>query len=484
MLDPKRDLFRWGPISACPLFMYYTIKPSFKPMKDLFGHCYPFSLVIFKNKKVTWLLDMEEFSKSSKEFVSSVIENDKSLSSYMTIWEEYTVELNNLLNTINQTKLEKLSKSELIKQFTQFSEVYYKWWTCTMSVELVTVTIEKNLSFELKKHYKDKDEREYNQDLAVLSSPIELTFYRQEQFDILQLLNTSGPIRKEGLQKHQEKYHWILNSYLEGKLLGVEYFEQELEKYEQNNTDSLNILADIKNYTDEIKRNKADILNKLDKDDKLKRLIELVEIFSIKQDQRKAINFRADHFLELFVRAFESKTIYNSSEIKLSLEEELITSEINLDSELLKNRSKCLVFSCTDTKIEEINGEEAEQINNTYEKPKDIEQSVLHGMLASSGNTHYFRGNARIIHTIDEIDKLSQGEILITTMTSPDFVVGMKRAGAIITDTGGMLCHAAIVSRELGKPCIVGTEVATKVIKDGDVVELHCARGTVKIIKS
>lgn len=94
-----------------------------------------------------------------------------------------------------------------------------------------------------------------------------------------------------------------------------------------------------------------------------------------------------------------------------------------------------------------------------------------------------FPGTAKIILTIDQITKLLDGEILVTTMTGPDFVIGMKRAGAIITDVGGILSHAAIVSRELGKPCIVGTKIATKVIYDGDVVELHCAKGTVKIIK-
>ena len=67
-------------------------------------------------------------------------------------------------------------------------------------------------------------------------------------------------------------------------------------------------------------------------------------------------------------------------------------------------------------------------------------------------------------------------------MTSPDFVIGMKKL-AQLSRTGGMLSHAAIVAREFKKPCIVGTEIATRVIHDGDIVELHCGKGTVKIIK-
>jgi len=59
----------------------------------------------------------------------------------------------------------------------------------------------------------------------------------------------------------------------------------------------------------------------------------------------------------------------------------------------------------------------------------------------------------------------------------------MKEAGAIITDEGGITCHAAIVSRELGIPCIIGTKIATKVLKDGDIVEVDAGKGVVKIIK-
>jgi pyruvate,water dikinase len=68
-------------------------------------------------------------------------------------------------------------------------------------------------------------------------------------------------------------------------------------------------------------------------------------------------------------------------------------------------------------------------------------------------------------------------------MTTPDFVPAMRKAVAIITDEGGITCHAAIVSRELGKPCIIGTKIATKALKDGDVVEVDADNGVVRIIK-
>jgi pyruvate,water dikinase len=67
-------------------------------------------------------------------------------------------------------------------------------------------------------------------------------------------------------------------------------------------------------------------------------------------------------------------------------------------------------------------------------------------------------------------------------MTSPDYVPAMKRAKAIITDEGGLLSHAAIMSREFGKPCIIGTKIATKILKDGMMVEVDADKGIVRII--
>ncbi|MFH1261525.1 MAG: phosphoenolpyruvate synthase [Candidatus Micrarchaeota archaeon] len=88
-------------------------------------------------------------------------------------------------------------------------------------------------------------------------------------------------------------------------------------------------------------------------------------------------------------------------------------------------------------------------------------------------------GNVRLIKSSKEIKELVRGEVLVTEMTTPDFVPAMKKASAIVTNTGGMTSHAAIVSRELGVPCIVGCENATTVLKDGMEVSVDGSHGIV-----
>jgi phosphohistidine swiveling domain-containing protein len=92
-------------------------------------------------------------------------------------------------------------------------------------------------------------------------------------------------------------------------------------------------------------------------------------------------------------------------------------------------------------------------------------------------------GIVRKIMGHKDIGKLKENEILVSPMTMPDFVPAIKKAKAIITDEGGITCHAAIVCREMGRPCIVGTKVATKLLNDGDFVEIDANKGIVKLLK-
>ncbi len=103
-------------------------------------------------------------------------------------------------------------------------------------------------------------------------------------------------------------------------------------------------------------------------------------------------------------------------------------------------------------------------------------EPILHGLAASPGVAS---GNARVLTSIAEAAKLADGDVLVAQMTAPDWVPLMRRASAIVTDRGGSTCHAAIVSRELGIPAVVGAEFATSKLRDGQVVTVDGGRGLV-----
>ncbi len=119
-----------------------------------------------------------------------------------------------------------------------------------------------------------------------------------------------------------------------------------------------------------------------------------------------------------------------------------------------------------------------EAIQNYYQRNSSQE---LKGMSAMKGKCS---GRVKIVLSPKiEGAKFEEGDILVTSMTKPEFAPLLQKAKAFITDQGGVACHAAIVARELGKPCIIGTKIATKVLKDGDLVEVDAERGVVTIIK-
>jgi len=135
-----------------------------------------------------------------------------------------------------------------------------------------------------------------------------------------------------------------------------------------------------------------------------------------------------------------------------------------------------LVFSADEKKIEAIKDKLRIQGGGSA----DQVSGLLKGINASLGRA---KGAAAVVLCADDLPKVKKGDVMITVTTHPDYVPAMNRACAIVTDEGGMTCHAAIVAREMKKPCIVGTKNATKVFKDRDVVEVDADKGIVRKVK-
>ena len=115
--------------------------------------------------------------------------------------------------------------------------------------------------------------------------------------------------------------------------------------------------------------------------------------------------------------------------------------------------------------------------NKKYRDKSKIEgKQILTGLAASPGVSS---GTVKIVRSLDDLSKIAKGDVLVTEMTNPDMVVAMQRANAIVTDEGGMTAHAAIISRELGIPCVVGTEMATKSLEDGQEITVDGFEGIV-----
>jgi len=159
----------------------------------------------------------------------------------------------------------------------------------------------------------------------------------------------------------------------------------------------------------------------------------------------------------------------------------LLKTKEQISKTEVRSRKNCIVIGHRvkgKWRVEIIKGRQAKLIISKLSLPQKVkEEEIIKGTPASPGKA---RGLVKVLKDASEVDKLSQGEILVTPMTTPDFIMAIHKAAAIVTDEGGVLCHAAIISREFGIPCIIGTRIATKVLKDGDYVEVDAGEGMVK----
>lgn len=163
----------------------------------------------------------------------------------------------------------------------------------------------------------------------------------------------------------------------------------------------------------------------------------------------------------------EIESLLNGKKLNVSLDDRKISYVY-----IMENGKRRMYFGA-------IAKQYTDEIDTALTKVKtDITE--LYGTPASPGIA---KGKVKIVLNPSESKKLLEGEILVCGMTSPDYVPAMRRAAAIVTDEGGLLSHAAIISREFSKPCVVGTKIATKVLKDGYLVEVDANKGIIKILQ-
>ncbi|PIQ77961.1 hypothetical protein COV82_02265 [Candidatus Peregrinibacteria bacterium CG11_big_fil_rev_8_21_14_0_20_46_8] len=143
----------------------------------------------------------------------------------------------------------------------------------------------------------------------------------------------------------------------------------------------------------------------------------------------------------------------------------------------VRERTKKCVYYAEAGKEAIFTGKRAEAIAKNILVSVDSTVTEIKGQTAQPGIA---RGIVKKIFRAKDMKKMNKGDILVSIATDTDVVPAMKKAAAIVTDQGGITAHAAIVSRELGIPCVIGTKIATQVLKDGDMVEVNATAGIIK----
>jgi phosphoenolpyruvate synthase/pyruvate phosphate dikinase len=308
------------------------------------------------------------------------------------------------------------------------------------------------------------------------------SFDKAQKRDILSYLVEYG--NSDQLTEHCQ---YFLTSYK--NVQPLEKVAEELEKtYGEFIKDPTKARSELNRMNDELNKKTSEFENwKSTLPTTLQKVSEFCQLVMQVRDQRKnhfskglTIAWRAAELL--FEKAGVDKKLIENI---LPLDELIKGSDhiANIKDELEKRENGYVVYVPYhgSKKISYDHLEENQNlINDYFNSHHDKEATEIKGQVGNKGKV---KGVVRIIRSQDQFDLFKDGEILVTGMTRPEYVPLMRIAKAIITDEGGITCHAAIVSRELNKPCVIGTKFATQIFKDGDEVEVDADSGIVKIIK-
>ncbi|PIN86574.1 hypothetical protein COV19_03560 [Candidatus Woesearchaeota archaeon CG10_big_fil_rev_8_21_14_0_10_44_13] len=152
------------------------------------------------------------------------------------------------------------------------------------------------------------------------------------------------------------------------------------------------------------------------------------------------------------------------------------------DMQKIQERKKGFVLWFKGKKLMCASGKDIDNIIKKLgiEIKKETKKDIIHGVIANKGKV---TGTAKIVKGNNDLGKIQKGDIIIGVTTHPNYIAAMDKAAAFVTDEGGLTSHAAIVAREMGKPCIIGTRIGTKSLKDGDIIEVDADNGMVRLVK-
>lgn len=315
----------------------------------------------------------------------------------------------------------------------------------------------------------------------ILSAPLHQSLWTKEKEDLIRIgLIRHQKERDRRLAMHTKQYAWLEYG-LQGKILDHGYFAAELQKVEQQG------LAKALRQIQQEPRILAQQQKRVIKEYKIhphhQRIFRIVQDSFYTRLLSKDSQFFGYYCIEPLLREVGRRGYLTLEQVRFlapSDYEHILLQGKDL-SRLAEERRKYSIHISDGAQTQFFIGDEARKMRKKMKffKAKEVHGNAeeLRGQPAYSGSV---TGRVKIVNTIPEMAKMHPGNILVSHMTNPGIVPAMKQAGAIVTDLGGITCHAAIVARELKKPCIIGTKVATKVLKDGDMVEVDADKGIVR----
>jgi len=401
----------------------------------------------------------DEFTELKKRMVDKAKEDDTFLDRYLA------KAVKDSKDFIEWSKNQK-DFPDLLKFYNEFTErtlkVMTHLWPALGPEEWILSEIEKGLA-----RYIDPKTNfdEFKSVLNLLTSSNDIS-------DIN--LRRIAMMKSKNLKKVHEKYAWLGDQSFSLVYESFDDFKKELSSIKNPKQESERIESDIK----QLKENQKKAIKKYKLDKKLLKFCEYAQNLPHIRLLRRDCLIESGYNLKRFFDKLKKELPLSNITLAYYWEIRDLLEGKKLDLNSIEKRKETYSFIVIGNYFYEYDPKTASEIKKKIESSLDLTGEIK-GQTACMGK---ITGKVRVLHSAKEINKVKKGDILVTSMTTPDYVPAMEKAAAFVTDEGGLSCHAAIVAREMKKPCVIGTKIATKVLKDDDLVEVDANKGTVKKI--
>lgn len=354
----------------------------------------------------------------------------------------------------------------------------------------------------LREEFPEKAFEEINRLFSLLSTPRIFGEVQQSEIEKLELVQTMGDEiltawfaasdpdvfldsidkkLKQSILSYVERFGWVTYNY-EGPTLTISYLRETCRHLSVARAHEE--LTSLLSMHEETLREQDHFFASQMLSERTRYVLGLAQTFMTLKEYRKSVYQQSYILADFFLTGLSVRFGIPIDELKFLSISEMRAASGDIESyrQKAKNRRhEYAVVFVRDGEAQYSDGLEARALSETW-KQEDVicDAREFHGQVAYPGKA---RGVAKIILSVKDLSKMDEGDILISSSTNPDLLPAMKKAAAIVTEFGGIICHAAIVSRELHIPCVVGTKVALRVVKDGDILEVDADRGVVTIVE-
>jgi phosphohistidine swiveling domain-containing protein len=432
-------------------------------------------LTKYKRYSGTSYLDEKEYQNFKNELTELIDKNPNHVKGWLfdfeKKWQKTFAESKKLPKDLYKT-----SNQKLIGLFLKFNQALDQLWAYGYLPFIVFDSFEEVAKKKILPKLKDKNKFFLTLNALAWTPKKLFTFQAKEELIklALKIKNVKNiPKFKKQIQNYQNKFRfiksWIYIYHPYTKEEIIREIKNLLKRGPRKELENLKIRDDL------AKKNYQTAIREIKPDKEITNLINLLSEYCFwhthKMEMITQINYE---LYPLFKEIGKRYGLSYDEVIELTPEE---IENGKFDKKEITKRKKANGVLIENERLTIVTGKDIEKLK---EKEEIEKTEVLKGLSANPG---FAKGTAKVILGAYGKQKIRKGQILVTTMTSTHMVPQISKSAAIVTDEGGILCHAAIISRELNKPCIIGTKIATSVFKDGDRISVDANRGVVKKIE-